>query len=387
MFLLVKAVGPDPTADGLLARDFAMLGTAVLCGLALRGVDVVDRVWRTSTLVVTALLAGCAVMSLIPAEALAAPTRSAIDVGAGVVTGTIGLALVLCGLCSTQLVLRPTGLALLMLSAQQSPVGSALGLAGVAMLLVTAVPFVVRALRAMWSEQAESQSRIHAAEQAIAVTAVREHEMRNLVAGLCGAVNVLTTGERADHSQLGAAARTELERLRRILASDQRVGGQVLTQVQPGPSSVAVGPILSDLAALHSAPDSAIEVTVTGEPHAVVAPDCLAHVVTNLLVNCARHAPGAHVWMTACRRGEHIVIEVTDDGPGLPPGLPAELLRPGTRGPSSTGTGLGLSVSADLLGRYGGHIRLVPTITGGGGCTALVELPAATTRSLDTVAV
>jgi hypothetical protein len=26
IFLLVKAVGPDPTADGLLARDLAMIG-------------------------------------------------------------------------------------------------------------------------------------------------------------------------------------------------------------------------------------------------------------------------------------------------------------------------------------------------------------------------
>lgn len=157
-----------------------MIGTAALCGLALRGVDVVDRAWRTSTVVVTALLAGCAFMSLIPAEALAATTRSAIDIGAGTVTGVIGLVSVLCGLRGTHLMLRPAGFALLMLSAQQSPVGSALGLAGLAMLLVTAVPFVARALRAMWSEQAESQSRLHAAEQAMAVSAVREHEMCNL---------------------------------------------------------------------------------------------------------------------------------------------------------------------------------------------------------------
>ncbi|MGH3924842.1 MAG: sensor histidine kinase, partial [Pseudonocardiaceae bacterium] len=85
----------------------------------------------------------------------------------------------------------------------------------------------------------------------------------------------------------------------------------------------------------------------------------------------------ARVWLTADRRADRVVIEVTDDGPGLPPGRTAELLEPGMRGPSSTGTGLGLHVSAELASRHGGVIRLMPAPADGRGCTVVVELPSA----------
>jgi two-component system OmpR family sensor kinase len=210
----------------------------------------------------------------------------------------------------------------------------------------------------------------------MACSAVRDHEMRNLVAGLSGAVSVLTAGEGIgnprDHGHLGAAARIELERLARILDSDH---GSELAPAEP--ATVAVGPVLSGLAALHGLPDAPITVTTADDPQAALPPDCLAHVVTNLLVNCARHAPGARVRLTACRRGGQVVIKVSDDGPGLPPDLTAELLQPGVRGPSSTGTGLGLAVSAELVNRHGGAIRLLPTPVGGRGCTVVVQLPEA----------
>ncbi len=219
-----------------------------------------------------------------------------------------------------------------------------------------------------------------AAEKAMANSAVRDPELRNLVVGRSGAESVLAAQEAHDDSpedrrQLRAAARAELERLRRMLES----GDIVLAP--SGPSSVAVAPLLRDLAALHGAAGAAIELNVTDDLHALVPLECLAHIVTNLLINCARHAPGARVWLTAGRRADRVIIEVTDDGPGLPPGLTAQLLEPGMRGPSSTGTGLGLHVSAELASRHGGAIRLVPTPVDGRGCTVVVELPTAVTGS------
>jgi two-component system OmpR family sensor kinase len=292
--------------------------------------------------------------------------------------------MVCCGIRSGKPVLRRVGLALLaltaapMFSSVPSLTASALGLAGVAMLLAAAVPFAVGALRTVWRELADSQARLHAAETAMAHSAVRDHEMRNLVAGLSGAESVLAAQEVDEESPEGrkhlrAAARAELERLRRMLDNEEAKSSE--------PSSVRVAPLLSDLAALHGAAGAAIELNVANDLQALMPPECLAHIVTNLLVNCARHAPGARVWLTASRRADQVVIEVVDDGPGLPPNLIAELLEPGVRGPSSTGTGLGLHVSAELAGRHGGAIRLVPTPGGGPGCTVVVELPAAATGS------
>ncbi|MGH8917607.1 MAG: sensor histidine kinase, partial [Actinomycetes bacterium] len=347
-----------------------------LCGLTLRGIDVVDRAWRASAPVSAAVLLSCAVVSLVPSATLTAAVQSAVAIGAGVVTAAVGLTLVASGIRGNQPLLRPAGLALLTLSAQPSPVGNAFGLAAIVMLLITAGHLVVRALRAVWHEQADSQSRLQAAEHAMAYSAVRDHEMRNLVAGLSGAVTVLTTteiaGDPLDRSQLGVAARVELERLRRMLESES---------IGLGTSSVAVAPLLSDLAALHGAAGADIELNVTDDLRALIPPECLAHIVTNLLVNCARHAPDAPVWLTAGRRADRVLIKVTDGGPGLPPGLSTELLEPGARGPSSTGTGLGLHVSAELAGRHGGKVHLVATPAGGRGCTVVVDLPAAAAGS------
>ncbi|MGH3872154.1 MAG: hypothetical protein ACRDSR_11690 [Pseudonocardiaceae bacterium] len=48
-----------------------------------------------------------------------------------------------------------------------------------------------------------------------------------------------------------------------------------------------------------------------------------------------------------------------------------------------------MHVSAELAGRHGGAIRLLPTPAGGRGCTVVVELPAVAngSRLLEQVAV
>jgi CheY-like chemotaxis protein len=76
--------------------------------------------------------------------------------------------------------------------------------------------------------------------------------------------------------------------------------------------------------------------------------------------------------------GDPIVrIEVTDDGPGVPPELRDRLFKPfATNKPPGRGTGLGLSVSFDIVAGHGGTLehRAGP---GGIGATFVIELPLA----------
>jgi two-component system OmpR family sensor kinase len=92
----------------------------------------------------------------------------------------------------------------------------------------------------------------------------------------------------------------------------------------------------------------------------------LAQVVTNLLANCARHAPGAEIRVTA--RGEKGVclIEVADAGPGL-------LALQGET--ATTGSGLGLELSSQLVGDYSGSLQLMPATQFPSGTTARLCLP------------
>ncbi|MGH3975627.1 MAG: hypothetical protein ACRDS9_20190, partial [Pseudonocardiaceae bacterium] len=186
-FLLMDAFEPGLTSNGLLISDLALIGAAVLCGLALRRESGVEGAWRTSALISTAVIIGCAIASRVPGMAPAAWLQYALDISTWAATAAAGLALVCCGIRGGKPVLRRVGLALLTLTAapalraahalspdQPSLTASALGLAGVAMLLAAAVPFAVGALRTVWRELADSQARLDAAEKAMANSAVRD---------------------------------------------------------------------------------------------------------------------------------------------------------------------------------------------------------------------
>jgi signal transduction histidine kinase len=72
---------------------------------------------------------------------------------------------------------------------------------------------------------------------------------------------------------------------------------------------------------------------------------------------------------------ERQIIEVSDDGPGLPAGDPDDLFRPffTTKGPSS-GTGLGLPISRDIVNRFGGTLTGADSPSGGAVFTVDVPL-------------
>ena len=110
------------------------------------------------------------------------------------------------------------------------------------------------------------------------------------------------------------------------------------------------------------------------EPTTVRANDLLDVVIRNLLDNAVKHHDGdePHVTVEAAVEGDLARIRVTDDGPGIPPGVRAALTEPGEKGPDSGGLGLGLYLTRRLLEAYGGSIRFEDRDAG--GTAAVVEL-------------
>jgi two-component system OmpR family sensor kinase len=243
---------------------------------------------------------------------------------------------------------------------------SSFTLGSIVMFLVAAGWFLVTTVRAISRQHLASHARLAEAEAIMAEMAERDHELRNLVAGLSGAASVLTgadVGSTTGGRDLLAAAGAEFDRLQRML--DGRPAA---------PLAAAVGPLLRDLALVHQANGLDVRVRVDGDPRICVDDGVLAQILANLLANCAQHAPGASVTMHASARGSQVRIEVVDDGPGLPAGSTAQVLRRGVRGPGSTGAGLGLAICTDLVERHRGTFTVVSTTS---GCTAVLELPAA----------
>lgn len=104
-------------------------------------------------------------------------------------------------------------------------------------------------------------------------------------------------------------------------------------------------------------------------------PGHLRQVFWNLLINAAQAAPrGSEVTITARRASGNTLVTVTDQGPGLEPNLLSRVQEPffTTR---SSGTGLGLSVVAQLMHLNNGTIRFENA--SGGGLRVLLTMESA----------
>ncbi|HEU4480364.1 MAG TPA: ATP-binding protein [Actinomycetota bacterium] len=112
-------------------------------------------------------------------------------------------------------------------------------------------------------------------------------------------------------------------------------------------------------------------------------PERIHQVVANLLENALRHSPrGGTVRLAARARADRVVIEVVDQGPGIPiPDRTRVFERfyrtDGARSTSRGGTGLGLAIARWIVDMHGGEISVEsaePT-----GCRMVVALPGART--------
>ena len=86
----------------------------------------------------------------------------------------------------------------------------------------------------------------------------------------------------------------------------------------------------------------------------------LNQVWTNILDN-AIDAMGGHgrIRIRAFARDGDVVVEICDDGPGMPPEVRERIFEPFyTTKPPGSGTGLGLHISHNVVGRHGGRIEV-----------------------------
>jgi PAS domain S-box-containing protein len=108
-------------------------------------------------------------------------------------------------------------------------------------------------------------------------------------------------------------------------------------------------------------------------------PSRYGQVFLNLLVNAAQAIPEGHAEENEIRVSmrpegpDHVVVEVTDTGPGIPPGILEHLFTPFfTTKPQGVGTGLGLSICERIVAAAGGDISVESRV--GHGTTFRVRL-------------
>jgi len=191
------------------------------------------------------------------------------------------------------------------------------------------------------------------------------HELRSPLARLGVAVELARSGDDRDSA------------LNRIQKESDRVNslvGQLLqvTRAEGDPASLRRNPVRLDILVQQLVDESTIEAAARGcslqyEKHDPVTvegdPELLRRAVENVMRNAIRYSPPeAPVDVSVARQNGHVVVDIRDRGPGVPPESLSRLFDPfyrveDDRGRNSGGIGLGLSIARRAIELHKGSIR------------------------------
>jgi len=199
------------------------------------------------------------------------------------------------------------------------------------------------------------------------MSAAVAHELRNPLAGISGAVQVIvrTLDEGDRRKQVMQKVVGQIHRLNemvRDLLAFSRTQDVANVEVD----LAAVGAEVRDLRASSEAHQHARNVVGEGQGRAMGDVDLLHRVVLNLVENSFQ--AGASQVRIRVSPGE---LRVIDDGEGIDPDVAEKLFMPfvTTR---VQGTGLGLAICRRVMDAMGGSIKLVPSEQ---GCVMRLQLP------------
>ncbi|MBV1700932.1 MAG: HAMP domain-containing histidine kinase [Hyphomicrobiales bacterium] len=129
--------------------------------------------------------------------------------------------------------------------------------------------------------------------------------------------------------------------------------------------------------ALHCVNEVPVDFVIRADPeHMFRVFNNLCRNSVDALASEAAHITGEPtIRVRAHREAAGTVIEVADNGPGVPPRAKANLFAAFQGSTRSGGTGLGLAIAADLVRGHGGTIMLVDGVPGAAGAVFRILLP------------
>lgn len=192
------------------------------------------------------------------------------------------------------------------------------------------------------------------------------HQLRTPLAALEAQVELLSSDEVAPH------ARKHLHRIQARTRQLSRLTNQLLSHAMVAHRERAVANSPVDLTELtrraldEAIPDTLerdILVTLHAPPEPLIVsgdPVNLAEAIKNILDNAVRHGAASRITVRLIERAGRAIIEVEDDGPGIPPAQWRRVVqRFGAPSSDGKGSGLGLSIAAEVLAAHGGALSFV----------------------------
>ena len=214
-------------------------------------------------------------------------------------------------------------------------------------------------------------------------TADAAHELRTPLAALRAQAQV------AARATSTAETRHALEKLQTNIDRTTHLMSQLLSlaRIEPGaceaasqatPAKMIVDLVLEDLAP--AVRERKVTLAVPDCPQVLPgSPELLYLLIRNLLENSIRNVPpGGHVGLEIRGTARGILLQVVDDGPGIPPAERTRVFERFYRvaGSATGGSGLGLSIVQRIVEILSGTIELSAP-AGGSGLAVTISLPPA----------
>ena len=210
-----------------------------------------------------------------------------------------------------------------------------------------------------------------AAKSAIGMAEMLAHEIKNPLAGITGAAQLLSMNLKKEDLELTDLIVEESRRIVKLLGQVEQFGNLSAPDFQPVNIHDVLDRARRSALLGFGAHMKIIEDYDPSLPMAYGDPDQLLQVVLNLLKNASQAADGKgtirlHSYFEhsfRLRRSDGsgqslpLQIEIIDDGPGLPENIKGDIFDPFVSG-RENGTGLGLALVSKIISDHGGWITV-----------------------------
>ena len=211
-----------------------------------------------------------------------------------------------------------------------------------------------------------------AAKSAIGMAEMLAHEIKNPLAGISGAAQLLSMGLSPDDRELTDLIVEETRRIVKLLEQVEQFGNVRPPERRPVNIHDALDRARKSAMVGFAAHMQIVEDYDPSLPNTYADPDQLMQVFLNLIKNAAEacKTTGSTIKLRTfydlslrLRRksgGPSVLplnVEIIDDGPGIPPEIAAEIFEPFVSG-RENGTGLGLALVSKIISDHEGWIQV-----------------------------